>query len=339
MRGWRWPTTRPPAASWGKPTPWTSSVAADEAALLGAARRAVGNGVRLMVADLPPPLLLKLADMAELRDTVILDATSRDDALRGAQCRPAMLHTAPSRAMLADALMQYLVVKDWRRIMLLTGKSADDGLYAEAMRRAAHKFRVRIVDDRRWEFNPAAQQADTGHFQVNREVAKATEGDGYDLLVVADEAGNFGDDLAYRTKVPRPVAGTQGLVPSAWAAAMDEYGSAQLQNRFLRMAARRMRERDYTAWLAVRAIGEAATRTGSTDPAAIGAYMRGEAFQLGGYKGLPMSFRPWDGQLRQPVLLADARSLVSVSPQPGFLHQFNVLDTLGVDAPETACAR
>jgi hypothetical protein len=26
-----------------------------------------------------------------------------------------------------------------------------------------------------------------------------------------------------------------------------------------------------------------------------------------------------------------------VSPQPGFLHQFSELDTLGIDRPETKC--
>jgi ABC transporter substrate binding protein (PQQ-dependent alcohol dehydrogenase system) len=98
-----------------------------------------------------------------------------------------------------------------------------------------------------------------------------------------------------------------------------------------------MTDRDYTAWMAVRAIGEAATRTQSIDPDAISNYMRGGHLELAGYKGATLSFRSWDGQLRQPVLLADARALVSVSPQPGFLHQSSELDTLGIDKPETKC--
>jgi ABC transporter substrate binding protein (PQQ-dependent alcohol dehydrogenase system) len=65
--------------------------------------------------------------------------------------------------------------------------------------------------------------------------------------------------------------------------------------------------------------------------------MRGKDFDVAGFKGTKLTFRDWDGQLRQPVLLADARSLVSVSPQQGFLHQFSELDTLGVDRPETKC--
>lgn len=292
---------------------------------------------RLVVADLPAQQLLALADMPAMRDATILDVATADDELRGKSCRANLLHILPSRAMLADALMQYLVIKQWRRIMLLAGREPEDARYGEAVRRSAKKFRVSIAADKTWSFNPAAQQADTGHFQVNAEVAEATRGADYDVLVVADEAGNFGGQLAYRTDKPRPVAGTQGLTPTAWSPVFDEYGSAQLQNRFRRMAQRPMTANDYTGWLALRAIGEAATRSGKTDPQAIAAYMRSDQFSLAGYKGEPLSFRAWDGQLRQPVLLADDRSLVSISPQPGFLHQFNTLDTLGIDRPETEC--
>jgi ABC transporter substrate binding protein (PQQ-dependent alcohol dehydrogenase system) len=291
----------------------------------------------LIVADLLAPQLLALADLPAMHDATILDVATADDALRQQSCRANVLHILPSRAMLADALMQYLVVKNWRRIMLLVGNEPGDALYAEAIRRAAKKFPVSIVADRKWSFNPAAQQADTGHFQVNAEVAEATRGEDYDVLVVADEAGNFGGQLAYRTDKPRPIAGTQGMTPTAWSPVFDEYASTQLQNRFQRKAHRPMTARDYAGWLAARAIGEAATRSGKTDPQAIGTYMRSSGFELAGYKGAPLSFRPWDGQLRQPVLLVDDRSLVSISPQPGFLHQFDELDTLGVDQPETQC--
>ena len=309
----------------------------NEASALQAFQRAAAAGARLFVTDLPAPLLLKVADLPEAKGSLVIDAADEDDALRGADCRANVLHVMPSRSMLADALMQYLVVKNWRRVMLVVGRDPADQLYADAVRRSARKFQIRVTTDRPWTFNPAAQQADTGHFEINAEVAKLTQGTSYDVLVVADEAGAFGDDLNYRTTDPRPVAGTQGLVPSAWARPFDEYGATQLQIRFFRQAHRWMTDRDYGAWLAARAVGEAATRAASTDPKAIATYMRGKDFELAGFKGAPMSFRPWDGQLRQPVLLADARSLVSISPQPGFLHQFNELDTLGIDQPETQC--
>ena len=311
--------------------------ATDEATVLAQASKALDAGVRVLVADLPAATLLKLADLAAAKSATVLDATAEDDSLRGADCRADTLHMLPSRAMLADGLMQYLVTKDWKSIMLLTGRTPEDAAYADAIRKSAAKFQIEIAADKPWSFNPAAQQADTGHYQVNDEVNKATQGASYDVLVVADEEDAFGDELAYRTSKPRPVAGTQGMVPTAWAKPMDEFASTQMQGRFLRANHRWMTPRDYGAWLAVRAIGEAATRSGSTDPAKIAAYLHSPDFKLAGYKGPEFSFRPWDGQLRQPVLLADAVSLISVSPQPGFLNERDELDSLGVDQPETTC--
>ena len=212
-----------------------------------------------------------------------------------------------------------------------------DRAYAEALRRSARKFQVRIVADKPWTFEPGAQRTDTGHVSIAAEVGRFTQGLSYDVLVVADTANQFGDDLSYRAVDPRPVAGTHGLVPAAWARPFEQWGATQLQLRFQKAANRWMTPRDYGAWMAVRAIGEAATRSRSTDAAAIGAYLRSPRFELAAFKGARLTFRAWDGQLRQPVLLADTRSLVSVTPQPGYLHKMSELDTLGIDQPETTC--
>uniref|UniRef100_A0A8J4HAU0 Branched-chain amino acid ABC transporter substrate-binding protein n=1 Tax=Acidicaldus sp. TaxID=1872105 RepID=A0A8J4HAU0_9PROT len=314
-----------------------TAIAPDEAGVLAALRDRLGKGARAFVTDLPPALLLKAADLPEARGATLIDATTSDDMLRAEGCRANVLHVLPSRAMRADALMQYLVVKNWRRVMLLAGSTLEDRAAAEAFRRAAKKFQIRIVADKTWTFNPAEQRADTGHFEVNTEVANITQGVDYDILIAADEEDNFADQLGYRATLARPVAGAAGLMPVAWSPVYDETGATQLQNRFFRSAHRVMTERDYGAWMAVRAFGEAVIRTNSTDPATIGAYLRGPKFELAAFKGERLSFRPWDGQLRQPVLLVDPVSLVSISPQPGFLHQFFETDTLGVDQPESAC--
>ncbi len=313
------------------------SIQPDAAAVISAAQAMLAEGERVIVADLPAPLLLQVADLPEAKGAVLLDATSEDDSLRGAGCRAGVLHLLPSRAMLADALMQYLTVKGWRNLLLVQGRTDDDKAYADALRRSARKFQLRIVADKPWTFQPGAQRTDTGHVAIGAEVARFTQGLSYDVLVVADTAAEFGDDLAYRTTDPRPIAGTQGLQPTAWAHAFEQWGATQLQARFQKQAGRAMTVRDFGAWMAVRAAGEAALRGGSGDPAAIGAYLHSPKFELAAFKGARLTFRPWDGQLRQPVLLADARSLVSVSPQPGYLHQFSELDTLGIDQPETQC--
>ncbi len=300
-------------------------------------RELAAKGVRLVVTDLAAPELLSMAGMPEATGTTFFNAGTADDRLRGEDCRANILHLLPSRAMLADALVQYLVVKRWQGLLLVVGRGGGDREFADDIRHAALKFQARIVQEKPWTFVPGARRTDTGHFAIQAEVARFTQGVSYDVLVVADDEDEFGDDLSYRTFDPRPVAGTQGLVPSAWARPHEQWGATQLQERFLQQAKRWMTDRDYAAWMAVRAIGEAATRAKSTDPAAIVAFMRSDRFELAAYKGARLSFRSWDGQLRQPVLLADARSLVSVSPQPGFLHQFSELDTLGIDKPETKC--
>src|SRR3546814_8313371 len=122
----------------------------------------------------------------------------------------------------------------------------------------------------------------------------------------------------------------------AWHRVQEQGGSTQIQHRFIEVAGRWMEERDYGAWLGVRAIGEAVTRTSSADLTKLRDYLRGEDFALGGFKGVGLSFRPWNQQLRQPVLLVNKRVLVSVSPQPGFLHQRTPLDSLGRSEEHTS---
>ena len=295
------------------------------------------KGIRLVLTDLDAPQLLVAAGLPVAAPVTIFNTAAPDDRLRGADCRANILHLLPSRAMLADALVQYLVIKRWTDLLLVVGHSGGDREFAADIRHAAEKFGAHIVEQKPWTFIPGARRTDTGHFAIQAEIARFTQGISYDVLVVADEADEFGDDLSYRTFDPRPIAGTQGLVPSAWARPHEQWGATQLQNRFLRQAKRWMTDRDYAAWMAVRAIGEAATRSKSVDPAVISAFLRSDHFDLAAYKGAPLSFRSWDGQLRQPILLADSRSLVSVSPQPGFLHQFSEIDTLGIDKPESKC--
>jgi ABC transporter substrate binding protein (PQQ-dependent alcohol dehydrogenase system) len=313
------------------------SIAPEGSDLAAGLRQLGAKGARLVVTDLAAPQLLSVAGTPEAQGITFFNTGSADDRLRGEDCRADILHLLPSRAMLADALVQYLVAKRWQDLLLVVGHGEGDREFAADIRHAAQKFQAHIVQEKPWTFIPGARRTDTGHFAIQAEVARFTQGISYDVLVVADEEDEFGDDLSYRTFDPRPVAGTQGLVPSAWARPHEQWGATQLQERFLHQAKRWMTDRDYAAWMAVRAVGEAATRSKSIDPAAIVSFMRGDRFELAAYKGARLSFRSWDGQLRQPILLADASSLVSVSPQPGFLHQFSELDTLGIDKPETKC--
>jgi len=265
----------------------------------------------------------------------VLNVGAADDRLRGQDCRANLFHVAPSRSMLTDALAQYLAFRRWPKIFLIVGPKPSDGLYAEAMRRSAKKFGLSIVADQLWTFGALARARSDSITQSDALVF--TRGTDYDIMVVADEAADFGDYISYRTWDPKLVAGTQGLIAASWHRAQDAWGSAQLQSRFFKEAKRTMRPADYQAWTAIRAVGEAVTRTRSADTKAVAGYLDGPKLQLAAFKGTPVSFRPWDHQLRQPILIAQPMSIVSVSPQPGYLHQRTVLDTLGFDEPESAC--
>ncbi|MEP9354432.1 ABC transporter substrate-binding protein [Xanthobacter sp. KR7-65] len=300
-----------------------------------AARKLADDGIRLIIANLAAADLLKVADAVKDKGVVVFNVGASDDDLRGEKCRADVFHIAPSRAMLTDALAQFLAVKRWSKLFLVVGPNAGDQLYAEALRRSAKKFGLKIVADKPWTFGPLAR--DRSDSITRSDALVFSRGVDADVIVVADEANDFGNYIPFRTFEPRLVVGTQGLTASTWHPAQDAWGSAQLQSRFLRNSNRVMRPADYQAWLAARMVGEAATRTRSADPDVIAKYLRAPDFNIAAFKGVPLSIRPWDQQVRQPLLIAQPLGIVGVAPEEGFLHQRTPLDTLGADERETKC--
>jgi ABC transporter substrate binding protein (PQQ-dependent alcohol dehydrogenase system) len=304
-----------------------------------AIRALAERGVKVIVANLDAPELLQAAEAAGERSVTLLNVRAPDDALRNEQCRAEMLHTIPSRAMLTDALAQYLAWKKWQRWFVVVGPTPSDRRYADNLRASAKKFGAQIVVEKDWTFQTTNARADTGHVTLQTEIPSFTRAADHDVLIVADEARAFGDYLLGRTALPRPVFGTAGMVATGWSPINTEWGALQLQNRFSKRFGRDMTAIDYAAWIAARSIGEAATRTRSMEPEAILQYLRGAEFVVSGFKGRGQSFRPWDGQMRQPILIAAPNLLVSASPQPGYLHRVSELDTLGTDREESKCRK
>jgi ABC transporter substrate binding protein (PQQ-dependent alcohol dehydrogenase system) len=303
-----------------------------------AVTRLADRGISLFITDLPADMLLKVVDTGRERGLLFFNAGAIDDRLRQEDCRADVIHTAPSRSMLADGLAQYLVWKRWPRWLLVVGSHEPDKLYAAALRRAAGRFGAKLVQERVFEDTGGARRTDSGLVQIQSQIPLFTQSaPDYDVLVAADESQVFATYLPYRTRDPRPVAGSAGLVPTSWDASHDQWGAIQLQNRFMQSFSRRMTALDMQAWTAARMIGEAAGRVQSANAKTILDFIKGPDFALAAFKGRKLTVRDWDLQLRQPILLADGRTIVSVSPQEGFLHQHSELDTLGIDRPETKC--
>jgi ABC transporter substrate binding protein (PQQ-dependent alcohol dehydrogenase system) len=152
---------------------------------------------------------------------------------------------------------------------------------------------------------------------------------------VVDGDGEFAISLPYRTALPRPVVGDAGLVALAWSAKFERYGAPQVTRRLAKGAGRPMAAHDWPAWMAGKALVSAAVAAAKGPAAAFGRALT--AAELDGSKGVVMGFRPWDGQLRQPLLLATSDAVVETAPGDGVLHPRNALDTLGADAPEKLC--
>jgi ABC transporter substrate binding protein (PQQ-dependent alcohol dehydrogenase system) len=296
------------------------------------------QSVSFIVTSLDADRLLKVADAGQARGVTLINASALDERLREQDCRANVIHVAPTRSMLADALAQYLVWKKWDKWVLFKGSHEKDILFAEALRHAATRFGAKIVEEREFKDSGGARRTDSGVAEIQRQMPVVTQGlPPHDVLVTADESEVFAGYLPFRTWDARPVAGSAGLVPGTWNAAFDQWGAVQLQNRFTKAFQRLMTSQDVQAWTAVRMIGEAGVRTASADSGKMLAFIKGPEFSVAAFKGQKLTLRDWNLQLRQPILLFDGRNTVSVSPQEGFLHQVSALDTLGLDRPETKC--
>jgi ABC transporter substrate binding protein (PQQ-dependent alcohol dehydrogenase system) len=322
----------------GQATDFTEDILPEDGDIVSEAKKVFAAGGQLIVADLEAKDLLAVADLPGARNAIILDIRTSDDGLRQENCRANVFHLAPSYAMRADALGQFLDYKRWQRWFLIHGAQPADLAYAADVKRAASRFGSRIVAERTYTYSARARTTDTGHQQTEQQMALLTQSvPDYDVIFVIDMDEVFGEYLLFNSYDPRPVVGTQGLIAVAWHRSFEEYAGQEMQKRFERFAGRIMTERDYEGWLALRVFGEAMLRTGASDAKTIRSYILSDEFNIAAYKGIGLSFRKWDLQLRQPILLAGPRALISIAPIEGFLHPKFLTDSLGFDEPETKC--
>jgi ABC transporter substrate binding protein (PQQ-dependent alcohol dehydrogenase system) len=296
-----------------------------------AARKLLAK-TKLIVINAPAADLLTVADMPEAAGALLVNAGAPDVELRDGECRANVLHTLPSRDMTADALAQFSLSKKWTRWAVVSGVMEGDKAFLAALEKSAAKFGIAIVGTKEWAFNSDMRR------NAAQEVPLFTQDfEDHDLLIVSDEIGDFGRYIPFNTWLPRPVAGSEGLVPSGWSPSVEANGAAQLQNRFRKSSGRAMSSIDYAAWAAGRTIGEAITRLNKADPQSVRGYVLSPEFELAAFKGVPLTFRAWNGQMRQPIPLSHPRALAALAPIEGFLHEHDPLDTLGIDEPESKC--
>ncbi len=307
----------------------TAASAQEAPALLKAA---IERGVNYVLLDVPSDSYKSLVEIAKGRDVILFNVSAPEDILRRDVCARELVHVFPSQAQMSDALVQFLVSKKWRDFLVLQGPDPYDDLITKAFTKSAQKFGARILANQRFEPGTDPRQREKN----NPALLSAINKD-WDVTFIADKAFEFARQVPFQTVKPRPVVGAIGLETVAWHWTWEHNGAAQVNSRFARYAPnRKMEGADWAAWVAVKMVATSALRARSTEFKPIRDFMMGPG-TFDADKGLAVSVRAWDHQLRQAVLLAGDYYVSASAPLEGFLHRTNELDSLGDDETDTPC--
>ena len=286
-------------------------------------------GAAAVVLDVPGAWIAGLGAVTRI---ALLNAGSAEEASRQQACLPNLFHTLPGERMRADAIAQTLLARRWSKVLLLHGPGAEDAARLALAQAAIKRYGLKPVALRPFKLSADPRERDLANPLL------LTGNVDYDVVWIIDSDGEFARALPYRTALPRPVVGDAGLVALAWAPNFERFGAPQLARRFVRAAQRPLTDTDWAAYMAAKAVLQAALEApANPGPAQIIAALTRADFTLDGFKGVRLSFRPWDRQLRQPLLLSDGLGVIATAPVEGVMHPKNALDTLGADAPETLC--
>lgn len=329
-------------------TPVEAAERATELAARGKAAAVVGG--------LDEATCRHMAQALAVHRVLYVNAGSPAESLRGAGCHRTVFHVEASLAAYADALAVYLVRQaKATRIALLTAENPTGASLEGVIRRAAGRVGGTIVE-------AATVPAGTADFRpaLSRLLSAGPQAlilnlAGPDLHAAVRGAREGGATLPLAAVLVEPAeawaadaAGLPDLWPSLWAHDFRPYSGRELNSRFRRSLGRPGESRMWAHWCAVKILWEAVLKRGSTRPADLIPFLEGDA-AFDGHKGMGLSFRPWDHQLRQPLLIVRRQAApkdrwggvafaqeVPLRGTPGATEEA-VLDTLGLGPGETAC--
>lgn len=290
-----------------------------EAAARAARRLIATEGVTVLVGGYSAEEAEALAEVAEEAGALFLNAGASADRLRQ-DCRPMTFHVEPSAAMYLDALLGWFVRAGFRRWHFVHDDSPESV--------ARHDRARAALDDRHWGAEASGvgvvlQDDDRSIPPVLEAIAAAQP----DVVVLLTDWRTQLDVLsryeaagltAPVTGFPEPAAQLRafylasheaapragsGRRAAAWEATLDAYGARELNARFNGRWGRPMDPAAWSAYMAVKIAFEAAMMTGSTRGADLAAHLAGEGAVFDVSKGIGVTFRPWDHQLRQSLYL------------------------------------
>lgn len=247
---------------------------------------------------------------------------AESDALRNDLCEPTTFHVAPSAAMYIDALVGWYVRSAFRDWFFVLGEGVDADALAERTRWS--------MRERHFGANVAGRATLARGGDVE-EVVRDIDASGADLVLLLMDAEHQLETLAAledagattvvaafptgetqtrtffdRSRTVAPRLGSDHRA-TAWEASLDAYGAREINARFREMFGAPMEPSAWTTYQAVKIVFEAATVGGSVDPGDVIDYLSGPEGVFDVWKGIGVSFRPWDHQLRQSLYLVRIR--------------------------------
>ena len=92
--------------------------------------------IAYFLIDAPAEAFAPLAAAVKGRDVLLFNVSAPDDSLRRGLCAREFVHVIPSLAMSMDAVMQYLVSRKWRDLLVLEGPAPADAETVKALTRS-----------------------------------------------------------------------------------------------------------------------------------------------------------------------------------------------------------
>ncbi len=288
-------------------------------------------GVQFFIMDLPYDMLLRATELARDKELLLFNVSALEDELRTDQCAPHLLHTVPSYRMLSESLAQLLTSRKWKDLLVLQGVKPEDQAWVKSFQAAAKRYGLKLRETRDFVVNNNPRN------RGQNNIALLTNSE-QQAIVVLEARSEFAVLVPFNTQHPRPVLGAAGLVPSWWHWSWERHGAPQLQSRFRKLSGRDMRGQDWSAWVALKSLVQSIQRTETSDFKTLRNYLLSPSLEVDGFKGTRVNYRPWNGQMRQNILLSDGNWVVDRAPLDGFLHPTDTLDTLGASASEASCS-
>ncbi|SMX33109.1 ABC transporter substrate-binding protein [Maliponia aquimaris] len=336
-----------------------------------AARRLVAlNGVQVLIGGFAEDEARALARVAEETGTLFLNIAATSDSLRS-DCGAQSFHVEASAAMYLDALAGWYVRAGHRRWVVLHGPDTEGVARLERARESLGKrhWGARIVAEVAVSQRDFAGALDAVRDEKPDAVLLLTDwvtqldflaryaAEGLDTPVAAfPEAATQTRSFYAAAMAAAPVAGA-GHRATLWEPALDAYGARELNARAAARWGRPMESTGWAAYQAMKIAFDAAQFSGSDKGTDMAAWLARKDTVLDLHKGIGVSFRPWDHQLRQSLFLVslnpgagtgrdlasvrDRARLVGESPaiyMPG-TDPVDRLDQLGDITPRGRCGR